>query len=239
MMRLSTAIIGVTLLAGPCLTASGAEKVKDAPDGADRRKQRRRQFERFDRDKDGIVTIDDLPERARSIFGRLDKDGDGRLTSAEFTAARPNPASKAGKPGKRPKSARKKAKRKKAKNRQPNPGRFLQRFDKNGDGAIDREEAPGRLKQSFKRADRDGDGKITRGELAAVFKRMQQFRGRGAGNSPRGLFNVQDKNADGRVTKQEATGALATRFAEFDSNGDDKLDVYEVEIGMKPPARSK
>jgi Ca2+-binding EF-hand superfamily protein len=36
------------------------------------------------------------------------------------------------------------------------------RFDRDGDGAIDRSEVPSRLHPAFDRLDRDGDGRVTR-----------------------------------------------------------------------------
>lgn len=47
----------------------------------------------------------------------------------------------------------------------------MQQVDKNGDGKIDPDELPPRLKQSAKQIDSNGDGKIVAAELAAAMKR--------------------------------------------------------------------
>ena len=46
-----------------------------------------RLFERADRDRDGRLSRDELPERARPNFGRLDTDRDGYVSRAEHAAA--------------------------------------------------------------------------------------------------------------------------------------------------------
>jgi len=45
-------------------------------------------FKRFDRNRDGKLSRDELPERARRLFGRLDANKDGFITPAEDQAAR-------------------------------------------------------------------------------------------------------------------------------------------------------
>ena len=48
---------------------------------------------------------------------------------------------------------------------------FFDRFDKNGDGVLVKEELTGRARSMFDRADRDDDGKITIEELDKTFNR--------------------------------------------------------------------
>ena len=59
-------------------------------------------FRRMDRNSDGKVTADEVPEERREFIVRLikrvDKDGDGAMTAEEFAAA-PFPARPDGKPG--------------------------------------------------------------------------------------------------------------------------------------------
>ncbi|QDU73777.1 Carboxylesterase NlhH [Bremerella volcania] len=43
-------------------------------------------FDRLDRNSDGKIEKDELPERAQQLFGRLDSDSDGSVTQAEFEA---------------------------------------------------------------------------------------------------------------------------------------------------------
>ena len=47
------------------------------------------------------------------------------------------------------------------------PAAFIKRLDKDGDGAVSKEEAPERMKEFFDRLDKNGDGKLTKEEMAA------------------------------------------------------------------------
>lgn len=41
------------------------------------------QFDRYDADRDGFLSADELPQRMRAFLGRLDRDGDGKLSRSE------------------------------------------------------------------------------------------------------------------------------------------------------------
>lgn len=52
------------------------------------------QFRRLDANQDGVITREELPERIRGNFSRVDTDGDGKISLAEhqaFQAQRPGP----------------------------------------------------------------------------------------------------------------------------------------------------
>lgn len=57
------------------------------------------------------------------------------------------------------------------------PDAQFERWDRNGDGFLTRDELPERLRGNFGRVDRDGDGKITPAEHAAVRRRGNTGRG--------------------------------------------------------------
>lgn len=48
-------------------------------------------FARMDQDKDGSLSLEELPEQMRSRFSELDKDGDGKISAQEFAAGRRRP----------------------------------------------------------------------------------------------------------------------------------------------------
>jgi Ca2+-binding EF-hand superfamily protein len=116
----------------------------------------------------------------------------------------------------------------------------MRQFDKDGDGKLSQEEAPERMKQHFAVIDADNDGGVSEDELAAALRRMRDRKG-GSGApdepgtsaaTPKRLFNDQDADADGRVSKSEAKGTLLDKFNDLDVNDDGQLDVLEVENGL-------
>lgn len=66
----------------------------------------------------------------------------------------------------------------------PEPSERFDRWDRNGDGKLVREELPAPLRRNFERVDRDGDGFISRKEDALVSNRNREPRG---GESPEGV----------------------------------------------------
>ena len=62
------------------------------------------------------------------------------------------------------------------------PGPIFQRLDKNRDGVITRDEAPGDT--AFNRADANGDGRVTRGEFASRSSRSSETRQIGSLDGP-------------------------------------------------------
>jgi Ca2+-binding EF-hand superfamily protein len=61
----------------------------------------------------------------------------------------------------------------------PAPADIIKQWDKDGDGAVSKEEwiAAGRPAERFDLVDANKDGKITAGELTAAMKAMQQRQG--------------------------------------------------------------
>src|SRR5262249_38501360 len=124
----------------------------------------------------------------------------------------------------------------------PNPkaivNSILQRMDKNKDGKISKSEAEGRNAENFDRIDTNKDGFLDRAELMAMAKLMAarpgqgnrppMFGGPGRSRPDPFDFDALDKNADGRLTREELKG---TRFAELfdaiDTNKDGKIDPKE------------
>ena len=65
-------------------------------------------------------------------------------------------------------------------------GLDLKSIDKDNDGKISQDEAPGRMKENFSALDTDGDGFVDAKELAAMRRKMQQSRPDGEGRGPGG-----------------------------------------------------
>src|SRR5262249_38735169 len=97
----------------------------------------------------------------------------------------------------------------------------------NKDGRVSREEAKGPLAERVDEIDTNKDGFLDREELRrAMIARLKAggLGGGGAPSKPGGLtFEDLDKNADGRLTKEEVAGTpLAEHFDEIDTNKDGK-----------------
>ena len=82
-------VVALCLVLAWAAVTAGEERPANATDAARQRSQQF--FERNDRNKDGKLTRDELPEGARRLFDRVDANGDGAITveeNAAFRAAR-------------------------------------------------------------------------------------------------------------------------------------------------------
>lgn len=123
----------------------------------------------------------------------------------------------------------------------PGPERMvtmlLQQMDENKDGKIAKSEARNRVADIFATADVNKDGYLDRNELMAIAQRMANAIDRPGGPRPGGPFgrgadpldfDAQDKNADGRLTRDELRGSrFADVFDAIDKNKDGKLNPDE------------
>jgi Ca2+-binding EF-hand superfamily protein len=186
-------------------------------------------FERIDKNADGVVTEDEIPEDRKPFFERIvragDKNKDGQLTKDEFAAGlaggvKPD----AGSPGekKRPPFGK-----------DISPEAFFGRFDKNGDGKITKDEMPDRGPDFIERFDTDKDGAVSKEEFAKGAPKLRPGEGAprpGAGGET--LFRALDENADGRISAEEMSRA-ATSLKKLDRNGDGSIS--REELGGPPP----
>lgn len=116
---------------------------------------------------------------------------------------------------------------------------ILQRMDANKDGKISRSEAKARIADRFDAIDTNKDGYLDRQELLAMARRLAQMNepgrplgfapGVGFNNRPDPLdFDSWDKNADGRLTRDELRGSRFLEvFDSIDVNKDGKIDPSE------------
>lgn len=120
--------------------------------GAAARRQGRPQtvaemIERLDRNGDDQLSREELPPEARDMFGRLDLDGDGfidQVDAQRLEAARAKRDS-APQPGQR---------------RGRTVARTVELMDTDGDGILQRREAPLAMQRNWDRYDLDGDGQV-------------------------------------------------------------------------------
>ncbi len=214
-------------------------------------------FDRMDRNSDGKVTRDELPEFARERFGRLfDELKKDSMTYEDFQKMRerlgppPGAGGAPGQPG------------------QGGPGRGFgdpeenfKRLDTNGDGKFTRGEIPeqGRrfLEPMFDRLGKDEITKADFVRLAEQFRGQREGGGTPAGGRPEGgrpdgerrpeggmrdgerrpmprFFQLLDKDNNGKLSKSELE-RVGSLMAELDRNNDGELDQAEL-LGPPPGA---
>jgi Ca2+-binding EF-hand superfamily protein len=152
-------------------------------------------IQQFDRDGDGKVSKDEFPG-PQEHFTSLDVNGDGYIDATEAPKG-PHPGMKG--------------------------GGFIQRFDKDGDGKVSREEFPG-PQEHFTSLDVNGDGYIDATEAP---------KGPHPGMKGGGFIQRFDIDGDGKVSREEFPGPQE-HFTSLDVNGDGYIDATEAPKGPPP-----
>lgn len=192
----------------------------------DRRADGRQRFEMLDRNKDGKVTLDEVPEplrdRLKPIF---DRSGKKELSIEDF--------GRFGGDGR------------------PDPAEFFKRFDANADGKVSKEELPAealeRLAPLFERLGKD---EITLEQFQQFAERTRGAMGRPGMGNPEEVFGRLDTNRDGKLTVEEAPERArpmveaALRRAGKDVSGSLTKDEFVKNMlqgrdGARPPASDR
>lgn len=112
----------------------------------------------------------------------------------------------------------------------------LKALDKNGNGVIDREEAPGPLQENFSKIDTDQSGTLDGEEITRFFQRNRKAV-KSAGNESETVTRelperakALDKNNNGLIDKDEAVGMLKQNFSRLDRNNDNSIDASELAL---------
>lgn len=181
-------------------------------------------LQRLDKNKDGKLSKDEVPERMVQAFDRIDANKDGSLDLKEIEQMLQRARQR--NPNANPKGNNELIQR-------------IMRLDANKDGKISKDEAKGPIEKVFPRADANNDGFLDKAELTRLAQRFAARQtdrpGRpGAGTrQPQGFpfFDSMDANADGRLTKEEvkSQAKVLEAFAAIDTGKDGKLDPKEYE----------
>lgn len=219
-------------------------------------------FQKADRNADGFLDMEELKllpplsvdhpqRRAEEMIARMDQDGDKMLAQNEFRL-----------PGVRFEEADGNkdglidlkelvAWLETARGRQFGPSsgveiaqRFLDRYDRNGDGKLTKDELKDVPETMWQRWDLNADGVVETAEIEKSFETMRERGGFGVGGrmmeapgrAPRGeplrgnpakIIKARDQDGDGKLTAQEL-GVDERTFQRLDRDGDGKVTAEEL-----------
>ena len=201
---------------------------------------------RLDKDGDGKVSSEELPQPYRARLGvrfeEFDKNKDGALNQEEVAAmltASYSSRRSSGTPSRdtdRPRPSSRDAEA-------PSQDALFAILDRDRNGKLSRREleAAGSI---LARLDRDKDRSISKREIAtaasdkAPSSRASRERSSRERDSRGGISSYArrlDKNEDGKLTKDEASGPIKARFDSLDEDGDGILIIEDIEKAFRRP----
>ncbi len=191
-------------------------------------------IERLDRNGNGVIDLDELDEGMLERLKPLDVNEDGVIDESELDrrrrgGRRPGPEGGEG-DGERPRRDRGGDRAK----------GLIERLDRNGNGAIDKDELPEGWGERLGPADTNGDGMISLEELEGLMgggnrpgggqggegdgERPRRREGRGAQE----LIERLDRNGNGVIDLDELDEGMLERLKPLDANGDGVIDESEL-----------
>jgi Ca2+-binding EF-hand superfamily protein len=102
------------------------------------------------------------------------------------------------------------------------PAKFVQHFDKNGDGKLELSELPERMQKFLGKADANGDGVLSMDELAAAKETFMKAH-----------FAKMDKSGDGALTADEVGDKRWARLSVADADGNGSVTFSEMQAALQ------
>lgn len=169
----------------------------------------------------GYVTADDFVAAAQKRFAAIDTQGTGKLTLAEFSAARPGRREHAAFGAQPPAGASTTAGTHAGWHQKFAQAEFA-KLDTNADGVVTQDEFVAAAKARFAALDTTGTGQLTADQIAnssVAQQRDQKFAAH--------VVKKLDSNGDGVVSLSEYLAGAKARFSRLDRNGDGYLDASD------------
>jgi len=230
---LSTGVLSLGLGILSPVWADDADPKSDAPDI--------KIFEQLDKNADGKLDADEIPEDKKRFFDQLvrdaDSDKDGVLTKSEYqtpskekTVSLPDGPGKGGRP-------------------QRDFGELFKRADKNGDGKLSLDEIPEKMATRLKPLmDKAGKDEVSLEDLEKLMNRRP-----GGGKGPKGspspggkggppdierIFDTADEDGDGKIYLKDVTDRgrmfLERAYDELGKDPDEAITLDELKEAMPP-----
>lgn len=191
-------------------------------------------FAVWDANRDGILTVDEIPDAA--IFAKVDADKNGKITREEVAAfldVKPQPS----KEGKGPEGKGGKETKKPPENKseavpivEPRTIKervddLFRRYDLDKDGKIQRTELPGASDEQWQRYDRTRDDALNRREATRYVE--EQLEAAKRRPRPDNFMDLFDMNRDKKVTRKEYDGP-GQFFRMYDADRDNVITESEL-----------
>lgn len=159
----------------------------------------------FDRNGDGVLSPDEIPERLQGLMTRADSNHDAKLTPIEIRAFAKTQTGPLGRPQQGAQVTR------------MDP--VLNALDTDHDGVLSGREIAN-ASASLRTLDLNNDGQLTPDET-----RMKQMT---SADRAAHTLDEWDTNKDGKLSKPEAPDRMQEQFDRIDTNHDGLLDLEEL-----------